>query len=253
MEREPPSHAADEPLPGAGSRGRCGTGSRGRWRLVAIAAVSVGAPLLAAVAFLRQEPAFYRTAVGVQDAAALDPLARRMVSRASALHAAVSRTGAWEGVISERELNAWLATGLPRNHRELLPRGISAPRVAFQPHRLQIGTRAAVGPFAAVAWADVEVWLKGVDQVGLRISAAGIGGIPVPRDAMLRQIATRLSRAGFATDLRRVEGTTVLVVSPPVTYDGKPRGWRLESLAIDAGELLLAGTTGPRGKGAEPE
>jgi hypothetical protein len=245
MEREPPTHAADEPLPGAGSRGR--------WRLVAIAAVSVGGPLLVALAFARQEPAFYRTAVAAKNAAALDPLARRMVSRASALHAAVTRTGAWEGVIADRELNAWLATSLPRNHRGLLPRGISEPRVAFQPHRLQIGTRASVGPFSAVAWADVEVWLKGVDQVGLRVSAAGVGGIPVPRDAMLRQIATRLSRAGFATDLRRVEGTAVLVVSPPVTYDGRPRGWRLESLAIDAGELLLAGTTGPRSKGAEPE
>jgi hypothetical protein len=245
MERATPNEAADE-TPAR-------TGSRRGWLPLAITAAIVGGVCLAGLAAARHEPAFYRAAGGLQDPSTVDPLARRMMSKASALHAAASRVGEWAEAISDREVNAWLATDLPRNHRGLLPRGISQPRVAFQPHRLQVGARAALGPLTAVVWADVEVWLKGVDQLGLRIVAAGIGNIPMPRDATLRRIASRLAKAGFITDMRRADGRAVLVVSPPMTYDHGSRGWRLESLAIAAGELLLAGSTSPTGKGAEPK
>lgn len=245
MERAPSTDATDEAPAQAGSR----LG----WRLVAFTVAIIGGASLAGLTAARYEPAFYRTADMPQDPSVVDPLARRMMSKASGLHASAGRIGEWGEAVSDREVNAWLATDLPRNHRGLLPPGISQPRVAFQPRRLQVGARAALGPLSAVVWADVEVWFKGVDQLGLRLVASGIGSIPMPRDATLRLIASRLALAGFVTDMRRADGRAVLVVSPPMTYDQRRRGWRLESLAIEAGELLLAGSTGETGKGAEPE
>lgn len=220
--------------------------------VVAVVATITLAAIAAILAVLWQEPAFYREARAT-DRPALEPLARRLVSKASSLHAAIGRPGDWEAAVAESEVNAWLTTDLPRNHRGLLPPRVSEPRVAFLPHRPQAAARLGLGPISAVAWADVEVWLQGVNQVGMRLSRAGLGGIPLPRDAVLRQLSLGLSRAGLVTDLRRIDGRDVLVVSPPANYDADAASWRLETLAFGAGELLVAGTTGRAAKGASRE
>jgi hypothetical protein len=212
--------------------------------------------LLAGIVAARQPPDFYRAALAEAPAAAdipagAEPLARRMVSKAAALHAAAGRAGPWEAIVAESEVNAWLAVDLPRNHRGLLPAGVEAPRVRFQPRRVAVAARMRAGPLAAVAWAEMEVWLQGVNQVGLTVAAAGLGSLPVPRDAMLRHLAERLATAGLVTDLRRTQHGLALVVSPPSTYDAAAGNCHLESLAVAAGELLVAGSTQQPAQGTD--
>ncbi|MFM7035080.1 MAG: hypothetical protein ACKOYJ_07850 [Planctomycetia bacterium] len=223
-------------------------------RLLPLAVVGPGITvivMLTAAALLRYEPAFYREATAGGNLESLESMARRMVSKASALHAAARRSGSWDGVIRADEANAWLASDLPSNHRDLLPRGLESPRVAFRSQRVQLGVRLRYGPFSSVAWVDVEPRLKGVNQVGLTINAAGLGGLPLPLDAVVGQVAHRLAKAGMVTDLRRNEGRPMVVVSPQATYDAAGVGWRLESLAIDGDELLVAGSTGRGEQGAD--
>lgn len=211
----------------------------------------VAAGLLTVTVAARQMPAFYRAAMAADSPATAESLSRRLVSKAAALHAAAGRAGPWEAVIQDREVNAWLAVDLPRNHRGLLPAGIESPRVSFQPRRVAVAARMRVGPLVTVAWAEMEVWLQGVNQVGLKTAAAGLGSLPVPRDAMLRHLAGRLAAAGLVTDLRRTQAGLLLVVSPPSTYDAAAGACRLESLAVAAGELLVAGTTQRPAQGAD--
>jgi hypothetical protein len=213
-----------------------------RWAFGGGLAVSAAA-LLAGIVAAQQLPVFYRAAIAADTPAVAESLARRMVSKAAALHAAAGRAGPWEAVIGDREVNAWLAIDLPRNHRGLLPAGIELPRVSFQNRRVAMAARMRVGPLTTVAWAEMEVWLQGVNQVGLKTVAAGLGSLPVPRDAMLRHLAGRLAAAGVVTDLRRTQVGLLLVVSPPSTYDAAAGACRLESLSVAAGELLVAGTT----------
>ena len=90
--------------------------------------LAVGAALAVAAAY---QPEFYRTRLppggplaGREPAAAAiaaEQAARRLVTRGSALHAALREVGRWEGVFSEREINAFLAIDLPRNHAAVLP------------------------------------------------------------------------------------------------------------------------------------
>lgn len=213
-----------------------------RWAIGGGLAVVVAA-LLAGIVAVQQPPVFYRAAIAADTPVAAESLARRMVSKAAALHAAAGRAGPWEAVIEDREVNAWLAIDLPRNHRGLLPAGVEIPRVSFQSRRVAVAARMRIGPLATVAWAEMEVWLQGVNQVGLKTAAAGLGSLPVPRDAMLRHLAGRLTAAGLVTDLRRTQAGLLLVVSPPSTYDAAAGACRLESLAVAAGELLVAGST----------
>ena len=216
-------------------------------------AVVVGAALL------KYEPGFYRQLVtpaakdfgkaGVgriaEDAEPLDveSLARRAVTKASAWHASISRSGGWETAVTADELNAWLAVDLPRNHPRWLPNGVSQPRILFRPRHVVLGTRVGYGPLTAVAWLDFEILLRDVNHLAIVLEEARLGAISVPRMPIMRALSSRISKLGMVTDLRMLDGRMVLMVYIPSTHDAGATSYWLESLAIGDGDLLMAGET----------
>ena len=216
-------------------------GGGGRpWRrvLVGIAVGLIGG--LAVVGLLlKHEPP---TGAAVGSGPDTERAAARLVTKGAALHAALGRAGPWGAAVSDTELNAWLATDLPRNHPQLLPRSLSAPRVWFRKHHVELTVRAGSGLLSAVVWCDLEVTLRGVNQLGIVIEKAAIGALPLPAAPVLAELGRRLAALGCVTELRPRDGRMVLVVYIPATLGGGPH-WRLESLRIDAGEAVLAGTT----------
>lgn len=223
--------------------------SRGRrrwlpWTLGVLAAIVAG------VALVRYEPAFYRARHGV--AAGADTAARRLVSSAAALRAAVVRQGPWEGAFSERELNAWLAIDLPRNQRRFLPASVAEPRVELLPRRVRVAARVGLGACSTVAWADARVTLREPNQLVIVLAAAGLGALPLPRGALLGTLRRRLDGLGMVTNVRRLDEGPALVVYIPSTHDAGGTSHWLESLAIGPGSLALAGTTRPPTGRPEP-
>ena len=214
---------------------------------LALAAVVVGL-------LLKHEPGFYRQfenrvatvsthAPPGDSTDEVEALARRAVTKASAWHASISQAGSWETAITARELNAWLAVDLPRNHSRWLPQGVSRPRIAFRPRHIALGTRLGYGPLTTVAWLDCEVLLRDVNQLMIVLERAWLGAIPMPRTPILRELARRISRLGMVTDLRMMDGRLVLMVSIPSTHDAGATSYWLQSLSIGDGELLMAGET----------
>lgn len=211
-----------------------------------------GATLACVVAvgglLVRHEPAFYRSRA---PAAALDgepppgqaTLGRRLVTKLSALHADFVRPGPWGVAVTEAEINAWLATDLPRNHARLLPAGVSDPRVAIGPQRLRVGVRVGGPSLGSVAAVEVEVVLRSANQIGIVVVDARLGRLPLPRGPVTHAIARRIDALGMATELRRLDGRTVLVVYIPSTHDAGATSYWLESLALADGEVLVAGVT----------
>ena len=216
-------------------------------------AVVVGAALL------KYEPGFYRQLVipaaavfgkagagrSAEDAEPLDveSLARRAVTKASAWHASISRSGGWETAVTADELNAWLAVDLPRNHPRWLPKSVSQPRILFRPKHVVLGTRVGYGPLTAVAWLDFEILLRDVNHLAIVLEQARLGAIPVPRTPIMRELSSRISKLGMVTDLRMLDGRMVLMVYIPSTHDAGATSYWLESLAIGDGDLLMAGET----------
>jgi hypothetical protein len=212
-------------------------------------ATVVAGCLVVLAALLAYEPAFPAAQL---DDATLERAAARLVTKGSALYAAIRRPGPWEAVVTDTEINAWLATDLPRNHPRLLPRGVTSPRVRFGPQRLVAAARMGFGWLSAPVRIDVGVQLRGINQLTLVLHDARIGAIPLPRPLILQEIARRLAALGVAGDLRRPDGRMVLVVSLPSTYDADAMSCWLESLRLDDGEAILAGTT-REGSRAEPD
>ena len=222
--------------------------SRSRWRSLArvtaaCLAVLVGLSAGAAV-LVRREPTFYRQQKSAADATdASETLSRRAITKASSWHAAFSRPGAWDAVATADEINAWLAVDLPRNHPHWLPAGISHPRLEFRPGTMSIGVRVGRGPLSAVAWCDLAIRLRDANQLSIVMERAGLGAVPLPRPPLLRELARRIDRFGMVTDLLVLDGRMTLMVYIPSTHDAGATSHWLNSLAIGAGELLVAGET----------
>ena len=173
----------------------------------------------------------------------VEALARRAVTKASAWHASISRSGGWETAVTADELNAWLAVDLPRNHARWLPRGVSQPRLVFRPRHVVLATRVGYGPLTAVAWLDCEIVLRDINHLAIVLEQARLGAIPIPRTPILRELSHRISKLGMVTDLRMLDGRMVLMVYIPSTHDAGATSYWLESLSIGDGELLMAGET----------
>lgn len=206
-----------------------------------------------------REPAFYRNA-GSPGSEDVRRLAGRFVTKvAEVLRQVSARNGdfsPWELEMSDAEMNAWLREDLPRSHPELLAtaalwgRPLSEPRIAFQPRQASVGVRVGLPAISGVAWAEVSIRLEGVNAVVLTVERAGLGSLPLPRDAVLKECGRQLARAGLKTALQRFQDRAVLVAALP---DGSAAGTadseiRLESLRLDRGSLAMAGSVvrGPR-------
>jgi hypothetical protein len=211
-------------------------------------------PVAVVIGAMGASPEFHRVRLPVggplegQDPAAAalaaEQDARRLVTEISAVHAASGRVGRWEGFITERQLNAWLAIDLPRNHPSLMAGWGTDARVELLPSRVRIGCRLGRWPLSTVAWIEAEVQLRTVNQLGITIINARLGSLPVPRGPILKELARRIAGLGAVTDIRRFGDRSVLLVSLPSTApDGMGR-W-LESLLFASGELAFAGETRP--------
>lgn len=233
----------DASLGGAASR------ARGRWQwlrrlmLATVAAVVVAGTVIALAT--RHVPDFYRQRLAATDPgdAVTEQAARRVVSDVSALHAAFVREGRWEAAFAEADINAWLATDLPRNHARLLPTMVSAPRVRLAPQQVQIGLRLGSGVVSAVSWLVLEIRLREPNQLGILVEEARVGGIPLPHGPIQQELRRRFDQLGMVTAVRRLDDRNVLVVYIPSTHESGGMSHWLESLSIGEGSIAFAGRT----------
>ncbi len=178
-------------------------------------------------------------------AAVAEQDSRRLFTELSALHAASRQEGRWAAVLTEREINAWLAIDLPRNHAAVAGGWGTDARVELLSGRVRAGCRVGAGPLSTVAWMEAEVRLRAVNQLGIVIRDARLGSLPVPRGPILKAISRRLETIGVVTEIRRFDDHAALLVYIPSTSDGRGSSHWLESLLLAEGELALSGETRP--------
>jgi hypothetical protein len=226
---------------------------RGRLRRFFVPLVALVAVLVVPLAALGIGPRFHRDRLPVGGplegrlpavaAAAAEQEARRLVTAASAVHAALQRVGPWEASFTERELNAWLALDLTRNHAALAGDWARDARVELLPGRLRAGCRMGRWSLSTVAWIEAEIRLRAANQLAITIADARLGLVPIPRGPILQALARRLDSLGMVSEIRRLEATNVLVVYIPSTHEAGGASHWLESLLLASGEVAIAGET----------
>ena len=199
-------------------------------------------------------PQFYQSVVniGLEE----QSTAGRFVTQIASVTNEIRHRNKWGISVRENEINAWLGNDLPRNHPELLGNALwgrlSRPRIKLEPHLFRIGIEVSRWRVTAVAWADIEVRLKSANQFALTVQRAGVGQLPLPRNAILQECKKSLENSGIDTDIHRYRDRILLLATIPErltnsssldTESRQPRRWQVESLRIDHGSITVVGTS----------
>jgi len=218
-----------------------------------------GALVLLAVAAIlgiysasRRPPAFYRQAL----AASPETLAeegQQFEHAALDLHNQLQEAGKWQALLTQDQINGWLATDLPAKFPHALPPAASQPRIAIGDGEFQIAVHYQQDGVDTVLSLAGDVHLTSEpNEVALRIDRARAGLLPVPLSRIIQEITTFAARSRLPLRWTEARGAPVALVRVPFDLDddGKRRVL-LDRLDLSQGTLHLAGRTleGPAGAG----
>lgn len=204
-----------------------------------------GVYLLSALA--QREPEFYARALRIDDSEQRQQ-GSEMETRILDLRNTILISESWSAEFSESQINGWLAFDLQNKFPELIPDGISDPRVKIVDQTLTVAFRCRVKPFRGVAIIEAEVFMTGVsNQVAIRIKSIKSGVIPVPVAAFADQVTAIARRSGIEIQWDDGEKDPIAIVDLPDKLIKPQDGSyiELESLQIETGRVTVSGKTHP--------
>ncbi len=169
-----------------------------------------------------------------------------MVKQATALVSDVQRSGAWQAVFTEEEVNGWLAVEL--SHRaDLLPGTVSQPRVHIEADGLSVAFRYRDARYDTIVSLVVDAYLIQPNVFGLRVRRARAGLLPLPMEDVLREISRAVEQWAWVVDWRQEEGDPVAQVTIPASARRvRKRVMSLDSLLLEEGRVRIGGSTARR-------
>ena len=186
-------------------------------------------------------PSWYEQAVVPQKPSVQKPKSEQMEQRAAELISGFETTGHWEVLITEEQVNGWLAYGLPEKHPDALPEGFAQPRIKIEPDGITGACRVERGAVAGVISIKVDVYLPEPNVVALRIRRARLGRLPWPLGKILESISQSARDSEVPLTWHQTDGDPVALIHVPLIKGDKRA--RIEKLQLDKGKIYIAGTT----------
>lgn len=190
---------------------------------------------------VRHVPAFYRKALEIEDAV-LRTGNDQMLENASALVNAARHPGQWYALLTEEQINGWLAIDLPRNHPELLPSGAANLRARFEPDRAIIAGEYEYPGLSTIVSVKFDLYLAEPHVVALRVHGARAGAIPVPITPIMDGIAKAAERLNLRIEWRQAHNDPVAFITLPEAHT-QTTVLKLDSLQVRDAAIYLAGRT----------
>jgi hypothetical protein len=209
--------------------------------LVLIAIVAGGVWLYRSLSYV---PPFYSEALAL-DEPKLQQSNRDMLGRIAALTNDLKRSGEWQALFTDQEINGWLAVDVPKNHADLLPPEVLNPRVRLEPERVLLGAQVQ-GEVSAVVSVELDVRLTATNQVAVRIRKVRVGDVPWPLDQIIGEVTASARDWGLKVEQAQSDGDPLLLLTLPADSDGDGRRISLERLELQDGRVFISGhTTAP--------
>ncbi len=188
-------------------------------------------------------PDFYEEALVSVPAVEQEQASDEMVEQATALVNEVRRTGDWEALFTDEQINGWLAVDLVKNHPGLLPKEASDPRVVITPDGAKLACRWDNGQFETVFSLDGDIYLAEPNVVALRIRGARAGALPLPLDSILEAIRKAAADADLPLSETQTDGDPVVMITIPPPAGAERASISVENLELREGAIYLAGRT----------
>jgi len=215
-------------------------------KLILVLLGAIGCGLGGLYLSVRHEPKFYRAArIADHETAARE--SDDLLAHATALASDVNRTGTWQGLFTEQQINGWLAVDLPKNHGDAMPTDVSDPRVSLRDGELTIGFRYNGGPVPVVVSFDVEPYLVESNVLAVRVRGARAGLLPLPLQQWLEDMSQQIQEADLHLHWQHEQDDPVAIISADPAMSGRETVYRLDVLELTDGELFVSGTTNQPG------
>ncbi len=214
---------------------------------LAIFALIAGGFLWWAANTASQVPKFYEEAAQrmPSDMQAASQLLEKQVTD---LQERVKRRGDWHATFTEPQINAWLATDLAREFPTVLPKGVVDPRVVIEPDRVRVAARYVSSRFDWVISFNLRVRLTDQPNVlAIEVDDLRAGNLPLPISNFRAQVSNFAARGDLEIRWSEEAGNPIALVTVPSEHEryvSKPV--IIEQLNLEAGQVSLAGHTGPQ-------
>lgn len=218
---------------------------RKRWvRILLVLVVMLIGGLSWVIYSVKQVRPFYTAALAIPKEK-LDNGNREFLNRASRFQKNLRVPGEWSLLITDEQLNGWLAVDLANNHPDALPNEVQKPRVDIDPDQISIGAMIDREPFPVAASLDLKLQLTASHELALRVITARLGTFPWPVESIVAQLRRATTKQGWSVRETTINNDPVLLLKPPPPDDGKAQVM-LEALELREGEIFLRGRTSAR-------
>jgi hypothetical protein len=205
-------------------------------------AILVAASVMGLYRASQSVPDFYATALKLEfDAAgqAGDELERQVVEMANDL----PKRERSALVLTDQQVNGWLATDLTEKFPYLLPPQLQEPRVSFQGETTLVACQLNTGKVSTVLSLQLDPYLtQQPNEIAIRVRRVRAGVLPVPLTKLLDQISEAAHRSGLSLRWSQEDGDPVALVALPVERPEIRSGVMLEQRQVGTGALVVSGT-----------
>ena len=154
----------------------------------------------------------------------------------------LERARPWKLVLKDEELNAWLASELPKKAPQALPKEIEDPRVVIRDGTISIACKhQKIG--GVISLVLVPSLTDKPNELAVRIQSFSLGRLPLPQRQYLDEVSKATSKAGLNLRWEEHDGAAVAMVVVPNQFENlKERTIKLESIEVGEGEIVIQGT-----------
>lgn len=221
-----------------------------RWLISLAALLVVGTIVSAAVSWwalqrTRVVPDFYQQAA-LRMPKDLDSAIASLEHDVVQLQGDAAQLGSWCAAFTDEQVNAWLGQQLPRVFPNLLPRGVTEPRIVIDQGRVFAAARFKNQHIDTVVSFEVKAALtEQANVVAIQITNLRAGTLPLPLSRFLRGISAEAAKSNMEVRWDRDQSEPIALVTIPSEHPGyKHTPVIVESVGLSDGLLTLAGHTG---------
>ncbi len=193
---------------------------------------------------IHTRPEFYEQSLEISPARQREA-SEEMVRKATSLYNEVGKVGRWHALMTEQEINGWLAVDLVENHPEVLPNEVREPRVRIHPDRVELAAQVDTDQFEGVLHATFEVTVPEPNMLAFRLIAFRLGRLPVSRRSVVDELLQVVRWDQFDAEILWDGGDPLLRVQIPISHKKHLIG-RIETIKLDDGEVFVSGSTEKR-------
>jgi hypothetical protein len=211
--------------------------------LVLVAVAGVG--MVAVYRATQWVPPFYEQRLGL-DSTELAQAGDQLEQQLQAIQETHEDETVWNTILTEDQVNGWLAVNLKKKFPRLLPYSVRNPRVAFTPDDALIACQYASKTMSAVISLNVNARAtERKNVVAVTLTNAKLGAVPGLLDMAIEEINQAAKRAKIDLEWAEEDGADVAYITIPEHLIDDQHRFELHDVEIANGELRIAGQLVP--------